>query len=360
MRPNLLDPQPDPRPRGVIGLAHARRIPISFGLVVALSSCAATHRELERGSSDPEIASATVLPAMVTISSQATAADRANDPSIQTADFAHLPPQMTLVSDVTFDSQDKLPPTNHFDEVTRWRRTAAANRLDIGSAREARCSQAPFGALVLRGFVPAGFNIRPDKNGVRRPRGVGPWSMDLHFTPKRELYRRVYQSIWTAMADNLDVGANRGFKWSWFLGPPSRSRTNHFWAAFDANPDGAPVIRPRFVTQFNGLWRRQGKQYTSRLEMPYGRWHHVEMLFDAGSPGQSDGSFQFWLNGQLALNLPRIPILPPEATGPLEGFRGVRWNPTWGGEEGQPVDSYLCVARWAVFVDEPLSPESVP
>jgi hypothetical protein len=205
--------------------------------------------------------------------------------------------------------------------------------------------------MVLRGHVPQGFNV---SNG--QPTGVGPWSMDMHFTNASDRFNEIYQVIWTANPSTFDVGANFGNKWGFFLGAPGGSRTNHFWASFDRTPTTTPDVRARFVTQFIGAWSAQGQQFTSASanQMPYGHWYKVEMLMRSGTPGAHDGSFEMWVNGVKYLNIQNIGILPSDATGNLRGFRGVKWNPTWGAVEAQPIDTDMCVARWAVFVAQKL------
>jgi hypothetical protein len=261
-------------------------------------------------------------------------------------DFPNLPAGFTRISDVTWDAPDKLPPIGGGARGGQWVRRGGGRRITVGAAAEAGCPAGPFGPVVLRGFVPRGFNLVEG-----RPRGIGPWNMEMHFTDAVDRYNSVYQSIWTSTPPDFREGANFGHKWSWFMGAPN-SRTNHFWAAFDEPRRGGQAPRPRFVTQFNGSWARRGQQWTAPpgRTLPHGRWHHIEMLLRGGTPGFRDGSFEMWVNGEKYLDVRGQGIQPPEARGRLQGFRGVKWNPTWGGEEAQPVDTHICVARWAVFV----------
>jgi hypothetical protein len=266
-------------------------------------------------------------------------------------DFPNLPTGFQLISDVTWDNAGKLPPASLPYDGRRWARLGGQARLSIGSAGAAGCPAGPYGDEVLRGFVPRHFNI---SNG--QPVGIGPWSMEMQFTQNADRFNSIYQVIWTATPPTFDEGLNVGHKWSWFLGPPSGSRTNHFWATYDIAPATIADVRPRFVTQFNGNWVANGQQFTAPANsaMPHGQWHKVEMLLRGGTPGGNDGSFEMWVNGNKAIDIRNAAIQPPDANGNQQGFRGVRWNPTWGAVELQPIDTYICVARWAVYVGQPL------
>lgn len=276
--------------------------------------------------------------------------------SAQGGEFPNLPAGFRLVSDLTWSAESLLPPVGSPGGAGGWQRLGGAQRIDVGPASGAGCPAGPFGENVLRGRVPRLFNVRPDRSGRNRPRGVGPWSMELLFDREGTRYNDVYQAIWTATPADFDEGRNYGHKWSWLLGPGSGSRTNHFWAIYDRTPEAKPTLVPRFVTQFNGSWARNGQQFSAppSSRMFHGRWHRVELLVRGGTPGRRDGSVGMWVDGVPFINVGSAPILPPEAMGRLQGFRGVRWNPTWGGEDGQPIDTYICVARWAVFVAAPL------
>lgn len=267
-----------------------------------------------------------------------------------TTGLDNLPSDYTLVTDTTFDGVDGLLPpiSNTTFNSERWRRTSAfTNRIALGSAAANGLPTGPFGDTVIIGTIPQNFNVNSSGNLS----GVGPFTMESYVNDSGSFrVKDIYMSFWHCHPANYDDGSNNGSKMGWWLGPLTSggvgSRTNHFWA-FPKQPQNVGTPYLRMQTQFNdGTAFGPNRNCTGTL-LPYGVWRKYEIIMEGGDPGVANGRWRAWINGAQVGDFQNILISPASAVGALQGFRGVRWNPTWGANQLQPTNTVLGVARWA-------------
>lgn len=65
-----------------------------------------------------------------------------------------------------------------------------------------------------------------------------------------------------------------------------------------------------------------------------GQWHLLEWYMDAGTAGNANGTFDYWLDGDLISHYHSIPYV---AAGGNATWGQIQWAPTWGGGGGFSV-----------------------
>ncbi|HEX2781672.1 MAG TPA: Ig-like domain-containing protein, partial [Gemmatimonadaceae bacterium] len=73
------------------------------------------------------------------------------------------------------------------------------------------------------------------------------------------------------------------------------------------------------------------------------RWYKMELVLRANTPGASDGSVEFWLDGVKIGNYPNSAFV---TAGQTNTWDTINWAPTWGGTGGVvPADMWMRMSR---------------
>lgn len=159
---------------------------------------------------------------------------------------------------------------------------------------------------------------------ITYPTGFKAGSAPGYFYPSRSFGgRTAYYGAWMRLSDNFQGN------------PTSINKLIHFYIC--------GLNRVFLMGYGNGLTAAIGLQ---QLAYPYnggtatnlvgsapfvrGRWHHVELVLVANTPGQRDGSITMWLDGNRILHHTGIGFCS-SGSGLWEGLNH---SPTWGGAEG--------------------------
>jgi hypothetical protein len=78
-------------------------------------------------------------------------------------------------------------------------------------------------------------------------------------------------------------------------------------------------------------WNGYPTQNSSSAVVPRGVWVKWEIVLHANTPGQYDGTADWWMNGVKVGSYSNIGYSSATETGSMNTWREVNWNPTWGG-----------------------------
>ena len=88
--------------------------------------------------------------------------------------------------------------------------------------------------------------------------------------------------------------------------------------------------------QQNTTDRNLARNVGSGNAVTVGVWHHVEILMLLNTVGVANGQFQMWVDGVKTHQYSDVTYRTASAS---LGFRGWKWNPTWGGLGGTKTRS---------------------
>lgn len=173
--------------------------------------------------------------------------------------------------------------------------------------------------------------------------GSGPvtWGgWDAAGKGRRGQKEQVYFSMWIKIEgtefENQAVGTKMGFfgaatpisyaphnTWFFLKGPGRQITANAFPVEVHQSLEGpgAPGDRVRNIAQ----------NVTRGRVMTVGVWHHWEALLSLNTPGQPNGIFKWWIDGDLVMNYANMTYIYGSFT---NGFYDFNFNPTWGGMGG--------------------------
>lgn len=216
---------------------------------------------------------------------------------------------------------DDVPPRSSQKGPDGWTVTARRERI-----RMFIDANAPSGSKrVLEGKFPQGA-----------PGGRGPFRMDLIF---RRHVSTVYMCVWMKLSDNFTNNGNTGTKFGFFLTPyeGTNKYLNHYFNL--TNRLGINLQSARAT-----LNRQMQSNFPTTRNL--GAWHRIEWLIVANSSGMSNGTARMWVDGRQVLNINDVQYFFP---GQEPAFKGVSWNPTYGGGLNPvPYDLYQWVSDWYI------------
>jgi len=179
----------------------------------------------------------------------------------------------------------------------------------------------------------------PNVLSVRFPKGLvagtgpvnfGGWDVAGKTAGQKS---KLYFSMWLKCVgtdyENQSVGTKMGF----FGGAVATSATAHnSW--FFLKGIGTQTIAPNYkveLHQSNPNPINLPQNVSTQQLMACGVWHHWEAILQLNGLGQSDGKFQWWIDGTLVMDRPDLVYIYPGAT---NRFYDYVFNPTWGGTGG--------------------------
>jgi hypothetical protein len=210
-------------------------------------------------------------------------------------DCQHAPPGATLVSNQWW--ADGVPPVRFGQDRAGW-------HVEGGRARLALSQDSAEGNVMV-GTFPAGMSG-----------GIAPFRLDLIFpAPSRGIYWCVRHWIDSAWTDNGNSGTKFGFLLD--AQPDAPTSTNHY-----ANL--SPRIGINLQSRGGILNRNMFAAWS--LYAHRGEWHTWEFLVaaDTGAAGVA----QIWVDGAPVMAKTDVRYFP---AGHLGAWRGLTWNPTYGG-----------------------------
>lgn len=164
--------------------------------------------------------------------------------------------------------------------------------------------------------------------------GVAPAHAEYR-VPASTRVRQLYASYWVKVSRNWyghPVVSKVGY--AWIGGRPM------FYLGLVGNGHGALRVQGRlqdlaiFPSQGGNLAIRRGRGGFGR-----DRWHQIEVLLVANTPGRADGEAWWWVDRRLA-GYARDVGWVQEGAAPY--WAGVSWRPIWGGGGGTvPDDQYM-------------------
>jgi hypothetical protein len=207
-----------------------------------------------------------------------------------------------------------LPPTASL--LGNWAVYDANHHLSV--VNDAGAPRSPIGTFQT--IFPAGLAS-----------GVGPTDWEVRFTSTP--VRRLYFSMWVKIAgpdyeNQPTAGTKMGF-FSYAEGFSGAGNQGYMLLVSSGTQAPGTAFTLHFVQQ-NNVNRRFTPNVDSRT-MTVGQWHHWEAVLEENTLGQANGTFRFWLDGNLTMRYADVTYITSGAT---NGFWGWKWNPTWGGIGG--------------------------
>jgi hypothetical protein len=207
-----------------------------------------------------------------------------------------------------------LPPTGAL--LGSWAAYDPNHHLSL--VTDASAPRSPGGTLQT--LFPAGLSS-----------GVGPtdWEVQFTNTPVRKLYFSMWVKI---VGPDYENQGTAGTKMGFFsYGEAFSGAGNQGYMFLVSNGSQTPgtAFRLDFIQQ-NNVDRRFTPNVDTR-QMTVGQWHHWEAVLEENTLGQANGTFRFWLDGNLTMSYADVTYITSGAT---NGFFGWKWNPTWGGVGG--------------------------
>jgi hypothetical protein len=197
----------------------------------------------------------------------------------------------------------------------------------------------PFQSKVEAGWLDRGdaaFSIASDASAPISPSTIGRANFRQGFkggsAPINTWYviggakrTKLYISFWFKMSPNWQ-GHKSGVNKIFFFQINHKNMVN-----LDAHGSGASTLRPHISAQGineDPVTRVFKANLNGAEVINRGQWEHWEAILTANTPGQPNGSVEWWLNGIRVGYHTNINYLP---VGANNYWEEVKWNPTWGG-----------------------------
>jgi hypothetical protein len=192
-------------------------------------------------------------------------------------------------------------------------------------------------------------NVGQARYPVGLPSGSGPINTWIMFPPG---LRTLYVCYWIKMSSNWTAMSQATKSVFFHIGSPNNTArvysalrgTPTMQAEIDFQAMGTRSNSPGAPIQQQISWNGYPNQNTGSAVIARGQWAKWEVILQANTPGQFDGEARWWLNGVLVGQYTGIGFSGPTEAGPMNEWRGIAWNPTWGGG-GAPVaaDQYMWI-----------------
>jgi hypothetical protein len=179
------------------------------------------------------------------------------------------------------------------------------------------------------------FNIGQAKYYVGLPSGSGPIAVGVAMPPG---IRTLYICYWMKMSPNWLATSQATKVFFFHIGDPKN--TARVYSALRGTPTMSAEIdfqamgtttagstNPQQQISWNGYPNlNAGSAVITR-----GQWAKWEIVLHANTPGQYDGTADWWLNGVKVGSYSKIGFSSATETGSMNVWKEVDWNPTWGG-----------------------------
>ncbi|HEV8197482.1 MAG TPA: hypothetical protein VGP87_12630 [Gemmatimonadales bacterium] len=183
-------------------------------------------------------------------------------------------------------------------------------------------------------------NVGQAKYYVGLPSGSGPIATWINPPPG---LRTLYACYWIKMSPNWTATSQATKSIFFHIGTPGS--TGRVYSAIRGTPTMAAEIDFQAMgtrinapgpTQQQISWNGYPNQNPGSATVTRGQWVKWEILLTANTPGQYDGTAEWWLNGVKVGSYSKIGYSGPAETGSSNTWREVNWNPTWGGGGSTP------------------------
>jgi uncharacterized protein YjdB len=176
---------------------------------------------------------------------------------------------------------------------------------------------APFGTGVYEMFYPGNHAGNGDGGGILWGRGGNQW-------------RRVYFSLMVWLPANYSIHTNTEkffYPIIYTPGEPDQS-TSIGWKLIGNDTANGETFGFGFNSQVGGAGSLAEQPATSAVRVRKGRWARIEMYCEMNTPGQQNGVWRTWVDGQLAVNFTNVRY---SASAGQSYFNGIRFTGTRGG-----------------------------
>jgi len=183
--------------------------------------------------------------------------------------------------------------------------------------RNAIDATAPFGTGVYEMFYPGNHAGNGDGGGILWGRGGNQW-------------RRVYFSMMVWLPANYSIHTNvEKFFYPIIYTPGEADQSTSIgWKLIGNDTANGETFGFSFNSQIGGAGSLAEQPATSAVRFRKGRWTRIEMYCEMNSPGQQNGVWRTWVDGQLAVNFTNVRY---SASGAQSYFNGIRFTGTRGG-----------------------------
>lgn len=172
----------------------------------------------------------------------------------------------------------------------------------------------------------------------RGPVNFGGWDRQGEFDGQKA---KVYMTMWIKLDgadyENQAVGTKVGMLASAAHPSIGAGTQGILFLKGQGRQQVASAFKVEFHQEFNAAWnppfrnRHLEQNVNRRPVMTAGRWHQWEVLLELNQPGQRNGTFAWWIDGELIMEYHDVTYLFGAHT---TGFWQWKWNPTWGGTQG--------------------------
>ncbi|HEY0930070.1 MAG TPA: Ig-like domain-containing protein [Gemmatimonas sp.] len=148
---------------------------------------------------------------------------------------------------------------------------------------------------------------------------------------------KMYMRLRVRLSSNWTDNGNTGTKFFFFL---QQQGNNHYIGMTNGG-----LFQPMLGLQSTfGYGTPSGPNHYTPSPLSKGDWHELEVLVEANTPGQYNGKYRMWVDGQLLVTRTDVGYF---AAGQVVKFEEMYFNPTYGGGYNPvPADQSIDIDHW--------------